>query len=81
MALPMDLMVKAGGAFCEWVDDVGDVDVGGGDFMEHEREADGVFATDESDLNLGAGGDSLVEFEGRVDAADAPTEDQGARFH
>jgi hypothetical protein len=39
--------------FAEGVDDVGEVDVAGGDFVEHGSKENGIFTADEGDLDIG----------------------------
>src|SRR5437870_3072407 len=59
---------------------MGEVEIAGGDFMEHGREEDEVLAAYQCDFDIGARGDSFVEFESRVDSSGAPAENHDARF-
>src|SRR5262249_4159147 len=60
-------------------DDVRDVEVAGGDLVEHGCEEEEVLAIDEGDLEGGAAGERLLEAQGRVDAPEATPEDHDSR--
>ncbi len=65
--------------FPDRVHDVRHVEVAGGDLVEHGREEEEVLAVDERDLEARVMGQSFLEMEGGVDAAEPASQDQDPR--
>src|SRR3954454_15449880 len=62
------------------VDDVGQIQIAGCDFVQHGSEQEEVFLVDQRDLNLGTSRKSLIEFERRIQAGETPTNDHDSVF-
>ena len=58
----------------DWIDDVGQVQIACGDFMEHRRKEKEIFSTDKRDIKPRIF--ALLKFQGRIKAAEAAAEDE-----
>src|SRR2546422_8382573 len=61
----------------DWIDDVGQVQIACGDFMEHRRKEKEIFSTDKRDIKPRIF--ALLKFQDRIKAAEAATEDKDTR--
>src|SRR6516162_6162752 len=55
--------------FAHRIDDVGDVEVACGNFVQHWSKQEEILTIDQGDLDVGIAGQLLFEFESGVDAA------------
>src|ERR1043166_3624308 len=67
--------------FSYWVNDLSEVEVAGGDFVQHRRKEKEVVAIDNRDVDIRRVGERLFEVKRRVHTAETAAEDQNTFCH
>jgi len=66
--------------FAHWIDDVSEIQVARGDFVQHRSEQEKIVLADHGDFKIGIA--AFLEFNGGIDAAKSSSDDQDTRlFH